>query len=82
MQDILSTTELQMSSQRTNEAQSSQLNTMTTDAPAGDSGSLSVASNDNRKVSRQDVKLVRCLAVLEAMFLPDYIPLQWGLSHS
>jgi hypothetical protein len=76
MQDIQSTTELQMSPQGTNEAQSNQLNTMSTDAPAGDSGSLSVASNDNKKVSREDIELVRYLAVLEAMFLPNYGPLQ------
>ena len=70
-----------MSPQGTNEVQSNQLNTMSTDAPAGDSGSLSAASNDNRKVSREDIELVRCLAVLDAIFVPDYIPLQWG-SHT
>jgi len=35
---------------------------MATDAPAGDSGSLSVASNDNKKVSREDIELVSVLA--------------------
>jgi hypothetical protein len=69
-----------MSPQGTNEVQSNQLNTMCTDAPARDSGSLSVASNDNRKVSREHIELVRCLPV-EAMVLPDYIPLHWG-SHT
>jgi hypothetical protein len=47
-----------MSPQRTNEAQSSQLNTMSTDTPAGDYVSLSVANNDNRKVSCEDIELV------------------------
>mgnify|MGYP006268552745 CR=1 FL=1 len=53
-----------MSPQGTNEVQSNQLNTMATDAPAGDPSSLTVASNDNRKVSREDIELVRCLAVV------------------
>ncbi|KQK03331.1 uncharacterized protein LOC100838575 isoform X1 [Brachypodium distachyon] len=60
-QDIQSTTELQMSPQGTNEVQSNQANTVGTDAPVGDSGSLSVASNDNRKVSREDIELVQNL---------------------
>ncbi|KAG8045709.1 hypothetical protein GUJ93_ZPchr0008g13541 [Zizania palustris] len=55
-QDIQSPTELQSSAQGTNE-----LNSMTTDVPGGDSGSLSVASNDNRKVSREDIELVQNL---------------------
>ncbi|XP_062189730.1 uncharacterized protein LOC133892793 [Phragmites australis] len=58
-QDIQSTTELQSSAQGTNEVQSQQ--PMATDAPAGDSGSLSVASNDNKKVSREDIELVQNL---------------------
>ncbi|PUZ58709.1 hypothetical protein GQ55_5G529400 [Panicum hallii var. hallii] len=60
-QDIQSTTELQSSAQGTNEVQSQQPNAMATDAPAGDSGSLSVASNDNKKVSREDIELVQNL---------------------
>ncbi|EMS48825.1 hypothetical protein TRIUR3_21540 [Triticum urartu] len=60
-QDIQSTTELQMSPQGTNEVQSNQLNTMATDAPAGDPGSVAVANNDNRKVSREDIELVQNL---------------------
>uniref|UniRef100_A0A0D9UYD3 Ectonucleotide pyrophosphatase/phosphodiesterase family member 3 n=1 Tax=Leersia perrieri TaxID=77586 RepID=A0A0D9UYD3_9ORYZ len=60
-QDIQSPTELQSSAQGTNEVQSNQLNPMDTDAPAGDSGSLSVASTDNRKVSREDIELVQNL---------------------
>ncbi|XP_066162940.1 uncharacterized protein [Oryza sativa Japonica Group] len=34
---------------------------MATDGPGGDSGSLSIASNDNRKVSREDIELVQNL---------------------
>lgn len=63
-----------MSPQGTNEVQSNQPNTMATDAPAGDSGSLVVANNDNRKVSREDIELVRCLAVLWSVAL-------WMLIH-
>jgi len=62
LQDIQSTTELQSSAQGINEVQSQQPNAMATDAPAGDSGSLSVASNDNKKVSREDIELVSSLA--------------------
>lgn len=54
-------TELQSSAKGTNEVQSQQPNPMATDSPAGDSGSLSVASNDN-KVSREDIELVSFLA--------------------
>uniref|UniRef100_A0A8R7TSL1 Uncharacterized protein n=1 Tax=Triticum urartu TaxID=4572 RepID=A0A8R7TSL1_TRIUA len=50
-----------MSPQGTNEVQSNQLNTMATDAPAGDPGSVAVANNDNRKVSREDIELVQNL---------------------
>ena len=56
-----------MSPQGTNEVQSNQLNTMATDAPAGDPGSVAVANNDNRKVSREDIELVRRLAVLYSL---------------
>ena len=62
LQDIQSTTELQSSAQGINEVQSQQPNAMATDAPAGDSGSLSVRSNDNKKVSREDIELVSSLA--------------------
>uniref|UniRef100_A0A0D3EL57 Angiotensin-converting enzyme 2 n=1 Tax=Oryza barthii TaxID=65489 RepID=A0A0D3EL57_9ORYZ len=60
-QDIQSPTELQSSAQGTNEVQSNQPNPMATDGPGGDSGSLSIASNDNRKVSREDIELVQNL---------------------
>jgi hypothetical protein len=61
MQDFffeMEANDLQMSPQRTNEAQNSQLNTMSADAPAGDYVYLSVVSNDNRKVSCEDIELV------------------------
>lgn len=40
-----------------------------TDAPLGDSYSLSAASNDNKRVSREDIELVRWLvfSIMEAM---------------
>lgn len=39
-------------------------NTIVTDAPLGDSCSLSAASNVNRKVSREDIELVRWIVFL------------------
>ena len=71
LQDIQSTTELQSSAQGINEVQSQQPNAMATDAPAGDSGSLSVASNDNKKVSREDIELVISLAYWMAYLYND-----------
>jgi hypothetical protein len=59
LQDIQSTVDLKSSGQGTNEVQSQQPNPMFSDAPAGDSGSLSAANNDNKKVSREDIELVR-----------------------
>lgn len=35
---------------------------MATDAPGGNPGSLTVANNDNKKVSREDIELVSFLA--------------------
>jgi hypothetical protein len=40
---------------------SEQPNTIVTDEPLGDSCSLSCADDDNKKVSREDIELVRCL---------------------
>jgi hypothetical protein len=59
LQDIQSTTDLKSSAQGTNEVQSQQPNPMSPDAPPGDSGSLSAVNNDNKKVSREDIELVR-----------------------
>ncbi|GLT46661.1 hypothetical protein SLA2020_204040 [Shorea laevis] len=41
--------------------QSTQENNQTVEAPLADSGSVSASSNDNRKVSRQDIELVQNL---------------------
>lgn len=67
---------MQSSAQGTNEVQSNQPNPMATDGPGGDSGSLSIASNDNRKVSREDIELVRSQAMLKLLDFSDGIPLQ------
>ncbi|KAG1335174.1 hypothetical protein COCNU_03G012930 [Cocos nucifera] len=60
-QDPQSTAELQPSSQASHELQGNQQNPPATDAPGVDSGSASIASNDNRKVSREDIELVQNL---------------------
>jgi hypothetical protein len=39
--------------------QAEQINTRVIDATGGDSGSISASSNDNKKVSREDIELVR-----------------------
>lgn len=44
--------------QASHESQSDQLNNAT-EGPVPDSGSASISSNDNRKVSREDIELVR-----------------------
>jgi hypothetical protein len=59
LQDIQSTTDLKSSAQGTDEVQSQQPNPMSPDAPAGASGSLSAVNNDNKKVCREDIELVR-----------------------
>lgn len=59
MQDIESKENLQSPLQGGDEEQAGELNTKVTDAPGGDSGSLSASSNDNKKVSREDIELVR-----------------------
>lgn len=57
--DLQSTEELQSSTQASHEPKSEQPNNHTTDAPVADSGSASASSNDSKKVSRQDIELVR-----------------------
>ena len=59
--DLQSTQEVQSSTQASHESQSDQPNNNTTDAPVADSGSVSASSNDSKKVSRQDIELVRQL---------------------
>ncbi|XP_017697288.2 uncharacterized protein LOC103702959 isoform X4 [Phoenix dactylifera] len=60
-QDPQSTAELQPSSQASHEVQGNQQNSSATDAPGADSGSATIASSDNRKVSREDIELVQNL---------------------
>lgn len=45
--------------QVSHESQNDQQNNQTAEAPLADSGSISASSNDGRKVSRQDIELVR-----------------------
>lgn len=55
-------TEVQSSTQASHESQGDQQNINNTiEAPAVDSGSVSVSSNDGRKVSREDIELVQNL---------------------
>ncbi|XP_024968284.1 uncharacterized protein LOC112507797 isoform X4 [Cynara cardunculus var. scolymus] len=49
-----------LTTQVSHESQSDQLNNAT-EAPVPDSGSASISSNDNRKVSREDIELVQNL---------------------
>ena len=48
-----------MPSQVSQEPQDNHQNNTGTEAPAADVGSISIASSDNRKVSREDIELVR-----------------------
>ncbi|KAL3502321.1 hypothetical protein ACH5RR_036770 [Cinchona calisaya] len=59
-QDSHNTQELQPSTQASLESQSDQQNNAT-EAPIADSGSVSVSSNDGRRVSREDIELVQNL---------------------
>ncbi|KAI4328902.1 hypothetical protein L6164_021219 [Bauhinia variegata] len=61
MKNLQSTQEIQSSTQASHESQSDQPNNHTTDVPVADSGSVSTSSNDNKKVSRQDIELVQNL---------------------
>lgn len=54
-----STQEKQSSTQVSHESQDDQPNNQTTEAPVADSASVSTSSNDGKKVSRQDIELVR-----------------------
>lgn len=59
-QESLDTPETQHLAQPSHESQSDQHNN-TVEAPVPDSGSVSISSNDNRKVSREDIELVQNL---------------------
>jgi hypothetical protein len=54
-----STQERQSSTQVSHESQDDQPNNHTTEAPVTDSASVSTSSNDGKKVSREDIELVR-----------------------
>jgi hypothetical protein len=54
-----STQEIQSSTQVSHESQDDQPNNHTTEAPVTDSASVSTSSNDGKKVSREDIELVR-----------------------
>lgn len=57
--ELQSSKEIELSTQTSHESQSEQPNNHITDAPVTDSGSVSASSNDSKKVSRQDIELVR-----------------------
>ncbi|KAL4554717.1 hypothetical protein LXL04_037319 [Taraxacum kok-saghyz] len=59
-QESKKTSEKQGLTQASHESQSDQQNNAT-EAPVPDSGSASISSNDNRKVSREDIELVQNL---------------------
>ncbi|KAL5719006.1 hypothetical protein ACHQM5_011845 [Ranunculus cassubicifolius] len=61
MQDSQSTQDVKPSTQVSHESQGEQHNNTTTEAPVADSGSVSISSNDGRKVSREDIELVQNL---------------------
>ncbi|KAJ4952723.1 hypothetical protein NE237_029555 [Protea cynaroides] len=61
IQDTQSTPEVQSSTQVSHESHSDQQNNTTAEAPTADSGSISLSSSDNRKVSRQDIEFVQNL---------------------
>lgn len=58
MQDPQNTVEKKPSTQASHETQNDPQN-HTVDTPVADAGSVSASGNDNRKVSREDIELVR-----------------------
>lgn len=56
--DVQSTQEIQSSSQVIHDSQG-EVKNQTTEAPVTDSASVSTSGNDSKKVSRQDIELVR-----------------------
>ncbi|ONK66415.1 uncharacterized protein A4U43_C06F7690 [Asparagus officinalis] len=60
-QEPLTTREAQVPSQVSQESQDNHQHNSGTEAPAADAGSISIASSDNRKVSREDIELVQNL---------------------
>lgn len=65
MQDSHNTSEIQHTTHVSHDSQSDQQNNAV-EAPVADSGSVSISSNDNRRVSREDIELVRlCCSLTE-----------------
>ncbi|XP_077212610.1 uncharacterized protein LOC143847576 [Tasmannia lanceolata] len=60
-EDPQGTPEIQPSSQVCHESHGDQQNNPATEVPVADSGSISISSNDGRKVSREDIELVQNL---------------------
>lgn len=60
VQELQKTQDVQISAQVSHESQSDPQNTAA-EAPVADSGSVSVSSNEGRKVSREDIELVQNL---------------------
>lgn len=77
--DSQSTQEIQSSTQVSHESQDDQPNNHTTEAPVTDSASVSTSSNDGKKVSRQDIELVRQLIpniyIYSFLFFIFFIPI-------
>jgi hypothetical protein len=67
-QDIESKPNLQPSVQVGDE-ESEQQNAIVTDEPLGDSCSLSCTGDDNKKVSREDIELVRKMPGFSVIFV-------------
>ncbi|KAF5202132.1 helicase with zinc finger protein [Thalictrum thalictroides] len=61
LQDPQSTPDVKPSIQVSHDSQGEQQNNTAIEAPVTDSGSISISSNDGRKVSREDIELVQNL---------------------
>ncbi|KAI3862118.1 hypothetical protein MKW92_020598 [Papaver armeniacum] len=61
LEEPLSMPEIQPSGQDSHESQGDEQNTPANDTPVADSGSVSISSNDSRKVSQKDIVLVQNL---------------------
>lgn len=59
LQDTRSTAEVRPPVQVMNDLQSNRQNQLADEAPGTDSSSIPAATSDNRKVSREDIELVR-----------------------
>lgn len=76
VQDSQTTPERQSNNQVSHESQSDQQNNNNQEAPVPDSGSAAVSSNDGRKVSREDIELVR-----QTAFVPFWFLYIWKMCH-